>query len=455
MIKSIESSFYRFRYVLVLVLTICYSIQYLHRVKTNVLMPFISHDIGLTNVQIGIAGALLLLFYGPSQMLTGWICDKFGSRRVMIFSITAWSILTYCQGLTSTVNEWFILMALFGLMIGTEFIPSTRLIVRYFPPLQRAQAIGILSCAWILTPAWAPLVSAYIYSALGNNWRIVFEILAYFGVVPLVLILLFVHDKPEDNKFVSKEEAVESYTEEIEKGLITPEDVLRGDLSLIAKMKKSLYVPMSAILKTPGYIALLIVYIAGQLAYWGVMIWSAQYLATVHGFSVMKMGAWACVYFAGGIVGSFLAGWLSDRVFKGRRKPMIVTSFVMMIPFVVLLATLKAGVSPWLMLLSLTGAGFFSNMVWGPSMSLPADMFSVEVYGKAMGFVNCFGYMTAAASPYIMGLLIMQDPVTKTPNYFWAWMWVAATAVIGAVAAMMLVDKRREEKILVEQPTAA
>jgi sugar phosphate permease len=455
MMKSIESSVYRFRYVLVLVLTLCYSIQYLHRVKTNVLMPFISHDIGINNVQIGIAGALLLLFYGPSQMLTGWICDKYGSRRVMIFSIIAWSFLTFCQGMVTTVNGWFILMAMFGLMIGTEFIPSTRLIVRYFPPLQRARAIGILSCAWILTPAWAPVVSAYMYSALGNNWRLVFEILAYFGAVPLILILLFVHDKPEDNKFCSKEEAVESYAEEIENGVIKTEDVLRGNVNVIDKAKASLYVPMSAILKTPGYIALLIVYIAGQLAYWGVMIWSAQYLATVHGFSVMKMGVWASVYFAGGVFGSFLAGWLSDRVFKGRRKPMIVCSFVMMIPFTVLLATLKPGVSPWLMLLSLTGAGFFSNMVWGPSMSLPADMFSVEVYGKAMGFVNCFGYMTAAASPFIMGHLITPDPVTNLPNYFWAWMWVASTAVMGAVAAAMLVDKRREEKVLVEQATAA
>lgn len=246
-------------------------------------------------------------------------------------------------------------------------------------------------------------------------------------MVPLVTILLFVHDKPEDCRFVKKEEAVESYADEIEKGLITKEDVLRGDVSKIATMKKNADVTMLDILKTPGYVPMVIVYIAGQLAYWGVAVWSAQYLSKVHGFSVMKMGAWAAVYFAGGVVGSFLSGWLSDVVFGGRRKPMIITSFVMMIPFVILLASLKAGASPWLLLLSLTGMGFFSNMIWAPALSMPADMFTVEVYGKALGFMNCFGYMSAAASPYMMGLLITVDPVTKVQNYFYAWMWIACT----------------------------
>jgi len=106
------------------------------------------------------------------------------------------------------------------------------------------------------------------------------------------------------------------------------------------------------------------------------------------------------------------------------------------------------------MLLTLTGAGFFSNMAWGPAISLPADMFAVEVYGKAMGFVNCFAYIVAAASPYVMGYLIIVDPTTNTQSYFWAWIWVACTALIGVSAASLLVDKNREDKVLRPQAKA-
>lgn len=455
MIEKAKDSIYRFRYLLAGILTLCYSIQYLDRVKTNVLIPYISKDIGLTNVEIGIGAALMLLFYGPAQLATGWVCDRIGSRRVMLFSIVAWSILTYWQGEVQTAGEWYFRMILFGIMIGTEFIPSTRLIVRYFPPLQRARAQSVLSWSWIVTPAWAPMAATFLYTALGDDWRAVFHMLAFFGAVPLALVLLFVYDKPEKNKYVSKAEALESYTEEIEQGIIKAEDVLNGDEVRIAAQSKTLSISMLTILKTPGYIPLVFVYIASQLAYWGVMTWSAQYLVKVHGFSVMKMGFWASIYFAGGLVGAFLSGWVSDHVLGGRRKPMIVLCFSAMIPFILVLALLDKGVSPIVLLLTLTLAGFFSNMAWGPAISLPADMFPVEVYGKAMGFVNCFAYMVAAASPYIMGFLITTDPVTKTESYLYAWLWVACTALIGVVASARLVDKRSADKRLAGATLAA
>ncbi len=265
----------------------------------------------------------------------------------------------------------------------------------------------------------------------------------------MILVVLFVFDHPEQNRFVKKDEAVEAYEDEIKQGVITEEDVRSGNVQLISSKSKDRNISFSKILKTPGYIPLVFVYVAAQLAFWGVMVWSAQYLVQVHGFSVMKMGMWASIYFIGGAMGSFASGWVSDKVLGGRRKPMIVLCFACMIPFIVILATLTKGVSPFVLLLTLTGAGFFSNMVWGPAITLPADMFPVDSYGKAMGGVNCIAYMAAAASPYIMGWLIQIDPLTRSANYFYAWIWVACTALVGVLAASMLVDKKRV-KIAVE-----
>jgi hypothetical protein len=55
-----------------------------------------------------------------------------------------------------------------------------------------------------------------------------------------------------------------------------------------------------------------------------------------------------------------------------------------------------------------------------------------------------FAYVVAAASPYIMGWLIAEDPGTKVSSYFWAWIWVACTALIGVIAASLRVDRRRK-----------
>ena len=60
----------------------------------------------------------------------------------------------------------------------------------------------------------------------------------------------------------------------------------------------------------------------------------------------MKMGFWASIYFAGGMLGSFLSGYVSDKILNGRRKPMIVACFTFMIPFVVILASCQKALHP-------------------------------------------------------------------------------------------------------------
>jgi sugar phosphate permease len=414
----------------------------MNRVTTNVLMPFISKDIGMTAAQIGLGGALMLLFYGPSQLLTGWMCDKIGSRKMLIFSIIAWSTLTAWLSEAKTVTEWYGRMALFGALVGTEFVPSARLIVRWFPAKTRARAQSVLSWAWIVTPAWAPLVSTALYQSANDSWRTVLVILAILGVVPLLLIVLTVHDRPEKCRFASKEEVLEAYEDELNKTLMTEDDIRGGNIHSIEAKAKSGNISLREIISTKGFISLCFIYIAAQLAFWGVLSWSAQYMAQVHKFKVMEMGVWASVYFVGGACGSFVSGWVSDKLLGGRRKPMLILCFACMIPFILVLASIQKGVSPYFLLLTLTGAGFFSNMVWGPALTLPAEMYSVEVYGKAIGFVNCMAYMLAAASPYFMGLLIRTDPITKLVDYSWAWIWVACTAVIGVVASSLLTEKR-------------
>jgi len=438
MINKIENTAFRFRYVLLGIITACYTIQYMNRVTINTLMPFISRDLGMNAAQIGVGGALMLLFYGPTQLLTGWICDKIGSKKMLVFSIIAWSIITAWLSEAKTVGEWYFRMALFGALVGTEFVPSARLIVRWFPATIRARAQSVLSWAWIVTPAWAPIVSTGLYQGTGDNWRMVFIIMAILGAVPLLLIIFAVHDRPEKCRFASKDEVMEAYEDEVSRGLITEEDVRTGSVHAIEGKAKSGSLSFKQIVATRGFVPLCFIYISAQLVLWGVMTWSAKYMEQVHHFKVMEMGVWTSFYFIGGAIGSFLSGWVSDKLLGGRRKPMIIFCFASMIPFILVLATLQQGVPPVLLLLTLTGAGFFSNMVWGPVLTLPADMFSVEVYGKAVGFVNCMAYMAASASPFLMGKLI-----ERSGNYFWAWVWVACTAAMGVVASSLLTEKPR------------
>jgi MFS family permease len=114
---------------------------------------------------------------------------------------------------------------------------------------------------------------------------------------------------------------------------------------------------------------------------------------------------------------------------------MILTCFVGLIPFIVLLANLNQA-DQGLLLLALCGMGFFGNMAWGPFLAVPAELFTPEVYGKAMGFVNGVGYTVAAFSAKIFAaLVIVQDGQKIYTN---GWYFISACVVIGIVAASFI-----------------
>ncbi|MDR3562757.1 MAG: MFS transporter [Negativicutes bacterium] len=432
-----SQGWWRYRYLVAAVLFFAYTIQYLDRIKTTALIPAIMPDIHLNYADVGNGIFLMMVFYGPAQFVSGLLCDKYGSKKVLVFSIISWSILTFWMAYMQTVTEWYIRSALFGILVGTEFVPSARLLSRWFPPSERAQAQSSLSWAWILTPAWAAIVATQLATSLGS-WRPVFLVVGAIGLIPLILVIWLIKDRPEQKAGLSSAEISESYQDELATGAMTADEIDNRKVS--EQTIKKAQIPMRQILTHPGFVAVTCVDIACQMTFWGVLAWSPTYLLQNFKFSLVGMGFWSSVYFAAGVLGAFLSSRISDRYLQSRRRPMIMLSFFGTIPFIVILSQLQPGVSHLSLLMVLAGAGFFANMAWGPFLAWPADVFSPEVYGKAMGFMQMFAYIGGAFAPLIMSRLIRVTP--GGADYTYAWVFIAGCACAGLLASSLVKDRQ-------------
>lgn len=425
-----------YRWVIAVTLFVAYSIQYLDRVKTNVLNPVIAHDVGLSTADLGTGAFLMLLFYGPSQYVSGILTDRFGAKRILIFSVIAWSIMTAWMAHIQSRDEYFLRMALFGALVGTEYVPSARILMRWFNKEGRARAQALLSWAWILTPAWASVFATQFAHAAGD-WRIVFYVTAAFGVVPLLMILLMVFDRPEQFKGATPEDLEYAYRDEIERG-----EIRVGQYQdMEAKARASGGIRFVDLFKSRSYIAVVVVDIVMQITLYGALTWIPLYLSDVLHFKLQEMGLWSGLYFAAGAVGSFTSSYLSDKVFRGNRRIMILACFVGLAPFVFLLAHLNEA-DPTMLAICLCGMGFFGNMAWGPFLTVPAEIFSPEVYGKAMGFVNGAGYTVAAFSAKIFASLVVVTSTGK--DYSNGWLFIGACVLVGVVAASFIKTRENE-----------
>lgn len=427
-----------YRWIIAVVLFVAYSIQYLDRVKSSVLNPAIAHDLGLSTADIGTGAFLMLLFYGPSQYISGLLTDRFGAKKMLIFSVIAWSAMTMFMGLIQTREEYLWRMAIFGVLVGTEYVPSARVLMRWFNKDGRARAQSLLAWAWILTPAWASVLATQ-FAAHANSWRIVFFVTGALGVVPLLMISLLVFDRPEQYRHATEADLEYAYRDELEAGTLKRGEYAQAK-SLILKDGGVRFLDL---FKNQTYVAVVFVDIVMQITLYGALTWIPLYLSDTFGFKLQTMGWWSALYFAAGAIGSFISSYLSDKVFKGNRKIMILVCFIGLAPFVVMLGMLQHA-SPMLLAVALCGMGFFGNMAWGPFLALPAEIFSPEVYGKAMGFVNGAGYFVAAFSAKIFAALVTIDALGHK-DYTNGWYFIAFCVVAGIFAASRISTTQKPE----------
>lgn len=436
MAENLAKKAWRYRWVILAILTFAYFIQYLDKTKTAVLLPLISKDIGLTHAQAGLAISAAIWLYAPMQLVAGLMADKFGSKKLTLLSIAGFSVFTFLMSICHSFGSLLSRQVIFGIFNGFEFVPSARVINRWFPRGLRARANAIFSWSWVAAPAVAPLIATWLGAAYG--WRMCFVILALVGVVPFTLVAIYVHNRPEEYKKITTDELKEAYEEELESGSLTMQDIesrrIRPDY--VAKTK----VPLKQIITNDKVIMLAIFNMVTQFCFWGIGTWLPSYLFEVHGFKLTTMGSYVAVYYAAGVVGCFLAGFISDKIFKGRRRPVLMLSMFGFVPFFIIMGLLPVGVSPVLLVLFMTLTGFFWPMHYGPFLSYSAEFFTPEVYGACAGFVGFIGYIGAMLAPYVGGLLITTG--TGGPVYTKFFMVIAICGVFCGILGAFIKDSR-------------
>jgi OPA family glycerol-3-phosphate transporter-like MFS transporter len=156
---------------------------------------------------------------------------------------------------------------------------------------------------------------------------------------------------------------------------------------------------------------------------YGVVNWIPTYLQTAKGFSFTESSTgWALYEFAA-IPGTVACGWVSDKVFNGRRAP--ATMLFMALTLVAVVAYWLNLRGPlWIDYVALFSIGF---LIYGPIMMIglhALDLVPKQAAGTAAGFTGFFGY--------VFGSAIAGTGVGWIADH-WGWAGVFATMVVCCV----------------------
>lgn len=154
--------------------------------------------------------------------------------------------------------------------------------------------------------------------------------------------------------------------------------------------------------------------------------WLPSYLADGLGLSLAASGLLTAVFPAVGIVARSASGAVSDRLFGGRRRPVILGAFIVAAPAVV--GFVWAGGLPSVIALLLV-AGIAVQLTIGLLFTYIAEVVDPTVRATAIALMTSVGLFGAFAAPLAAGVLI------EWAGYRPAFLAAGAVAVVGVVLA--------------------
>jgi DHA2 family multidrug resistance protein len=124
--------------------------------------------------------------------MTGWLARTFGRKRLLMGSVTGFTIASVLCGLAPNLPLLVIFRLIQGATGGAMQPLSQAVLLEAFPPQDRGKAMGFWGLGIVVAPIVGPVVGGWLTDTY--SWRWVFYINIPVGIVSLIMTKLYVFD---------------------------------------------------------------------------------------------------------------------------------------------------------------------------------------------------------------------------------------------------------------------
>lgn len=166
--------------------------QMLDSTVLNTSLPTIAEDLNESplNMQNAIIGYVLTLaLFMP---VSGFLADKFGTRKIFIFALVLFSMGSLFCSMSGNLMELVISRVIQGIG-GSLLLPVGKLaLIKTFPKNELLKAMNFAIIPALIGPVLGPLVGGYIVDYLSWHW--IFLINIPIGALGIILSIKFMPD---------------------------------------------------------------------------------------------------------------------------------------------------------------------------------------------------------------------------------------------------------------------
>ena len=160
----------------------------------NVSLPHIAGNLSASNDEATWTLTSYLVANAIVLPMTGWLAQRFGRKRLLMMSVTGFTVASFLCGLAPSLPFLIICRIVQGACGGGLQPLSQAILMESFPPEKRGQAMAFWALGIVVAPMLGPVAGGWLTD--NYSWRWVFYINVPIGVVALILTEVFIFDPP-------------------------------------------------------------------------------------------------------------------------------------------------------------------------------------------------------------------------------------------------------------------
>ncbi len=163
----------------------------------NVALPTLGRDFHAPTTTLEWVVTAYLLSLAVWIPASGWVGDRFGTKRVFMFALAMFSIGSALCGRAWSIDSLIFFRVLQGIGGGMMTPVGTAMLFRAFPPHERATASAVLVIPTAIAPTIGPILGGWLVD--HASWRWIFYINPPVGLAGFIFAFFVLKEHTEEN----------------------------------------------------------------------------------------------------------------------------------------------------------------------------------------------------------------------------------------------------------------
>ena len=383
------AKFKNFAWKMLLSFGLTYLFFYNGRQNINLVMTQMAEELGSTTAALGVVSSALFWCYAFGQLINGRLGAYFGYKKYMMIGVAASAVINVIISFQHSIPVIAVLWGLNGFFQSTVWSNGLGVLNKWWPKAKRGFASG-------LATAFSGVAQVVTYLTIllcldwnpDWGWRAAFR----YPMIPMVLMLIafffLFKEKPEDIGLPAFKEADAA--------------VEKRDAELAAQIEKRGYLyPYKVLFSEPKVIVFCLISAIAGVGRYGLLTWIPTYFTESLGLSI-KEGIFSSILLpAGQACAMFFFPFITDKLFKGKREPMLILAAIVTFAGMITFPFIKTQILASLMLFVVGVSGMVTGVIWAIAGDMGGRAFSSTV----VGILDWAVYMGAAVQASVFGFV--------------------------------------------------